>query len=127
MTGRIQSGITIGLVSAVTGKEYATLVDTVQDVRFRDQIEPRATYHVVRLKRDILNNSFIGLMATNAARTGENQATTGGVDWGLNIFNNMYTFYGQVALSRTGQKHPLTGQFVQDLTLAVGHAKAIGL
>jgi hypothetical protein len=44
MTGRTQSGITIGLVSAVTGKEYATLVDTVQDVRFRDQIEPRATY-----------------------------------------------------------------------------------
>ncbi len=109
MTGRTQSGTTIGLVSAVTGKEYATLVDTVQDVRFRDQIEPLATYNVVRLKRDILNNSFIGLMATNAARTGENPATIGGLDWGLNMFNNRYSFNGQVALSRTGQGARKTG------------------
>jgi len=109
MTGRTQSGTTIGLVSAVTAEEYATLVDTVLNFRFRDQIEPRATYNVLRLKRDILNNSFVGMMATNAARTGESPATTGGVDWGLNMFNNMYSFNGQVALSRTGQDVRKTG------------------
>jgi hypothetical protein len=49
------------------------------------------------------------MMATNAARTGENPATTGGVDWGLNMFNNMYSFNGQVALSRTGQDARKTG------------------
>ena len=109
MTGRTQSGTTIGIVSAVTGEEFATLVDTVQNARYLDQIEPRAAYHVLRLKRDILNNSFVGVMGTNTARTGERPATTGGVDWGLNMLDNMYSFNGQVAVSRTGQDTRSTG------------------
>jgi hypothetical protein len=109
MTGRTQGGTTIGIVSAVTGEEFASLRDTVQNVRYLDQIEPRAAYNVLRLKRDVLNNSFLGLMATNAARTGESPATTAGADWGLNMFNNMYSFNGQVAMSRTGQDARKTG------------------
>lgn len=109
ITGRTQSGMTIGVISAVTAEEFATLIDTVLDLRYRDQIEPLSTYNVVRLKRDILNNSFIGMIATNAVRSGYRPATTGGVDWGLNFLNNMYNFRGQVALSRAGEDQRETG------------------
>lgn len=109
ITGRTQAGTTIGVLSAVTAKEYATLQDTVEDVRYRDLVEPRAMYNVVRLKRDILNNSFVGLIATNATYDGRMPASTGGVDWRLNFLNNMYNFRGQVALSRAGQGARKTG------------------
>ncbi|MBT5876391.1 MAG: carbohydrate binding family 9 domain-containing protein [Candidatus Latescibacteria bacterium] len=102
MSGRTTSGLTIGAISALTAQERAIVADSL-GTRYSDIIEPQATYNVLRLKQDILKNSFIGLMATNAARQGESPATTGGVDWRLNFRDNMYNFRGQVAVSRTGQ------------------------
>jgi hypothetical protein len=102
LTGRTQGGTTLGLVSAVTAEEYAVVEDS-SGARHSDLVEPRAAYNVLRLKRDVMKNSSIGFMATHATRAGERPATTSGVDWNLNFLNNMYSFIGQVAASRTGQ------------------------
>jgi len=108
LTGRTQRGTTLGLISAITAREFAAVADS-NDVRTQNLVEPRAVYNVFRLKQDVLKNSSIGLIATHATRTGEFPATVGGVDWNLNFVNNMYNLSGQVAASRAGQSTRATG------------------
>ena len=50
-------------------------------IRHSDLVEPQATYHILRLKKDILNNSSIGFIATHAARSTERPATTCGPNY----------------------------------------------
>ena len=82
-------------------------------IRHSDLVEPLATYNILRLKKDILNNSSIGFVATHAARSTERPATTSGLDWRLNFLDNMYNLTGQVAVSRTGQGRRLTDMGTQ--------------
>ena len=112
LTGRTQRGTTIGLMSAVTAQEFAVVADSAA-VRHRDLIEHRATYHVFRLKQDVMKSSSIGLIVTNAARSGGHPATSGGADWDLNFLNKMYSASGQVAWSRSGSGQRSTGMGTQ--------------
>jgi hypothetical protein len=75
-------------------EEHAIVSDSL-GIRHSDLVEPLATYNILRLKKDILNNSSIGFIATHAARSTERPATTSGLDWRLNFLDNMYNFTGQ--------------------------------
>ncbi|HWE27513.1 MAG TPA: DUF5916 domain-containing protein, partial [Polyangia bacterium] len=61
--------LTIGVLDAVTGESsiLATRVDT-PDRAVRISTEPLSNYAVLRLKRDILSRSYVGLMATAVNR-----------------------------------------------------------
>ncbi len=69
LTGRTASGWSIGVVDAMTGREYARLADQTGGSVRRVPIEPRANYAVVRVKRDLAGGSSgFGFMATAVNR-----------------------------------------------------------
>lgn len=124
VTGKIADRTTIALLTAVTQREKAeyaalfnwqpetTLVanppatDTVVTWVPRDTpvrkglVEPQASYSVLRVKQDILRNSFVGGMLTLASQQSVHPSVCGGVDWRLTTNNQMWAFRGQTLFSR---------------------------
>jgi hypothetical protein len=91
ITGKTAGGLAIGILQAITDKEEASAN------------EPRASYSLVRLKQDLLQNSTIGMIATSAARENRFPAFTGGVDWNLRFQQSTYAIDGFWASSHTTQ------------------------
>jgi hypothetical protein len=120
ITGKAADRTTIALLTAVTQREkaeYAALlnwqpettfveglpvVDTVpRDTLVRKgMVEPQASYSVLRVKQDILRNSFVGGMLTVASQDRVHPSVCGGVDWRLTTNNRMWAFRGQTLFSR---------------------------
>jgi len=88
ITGKTAGGLAIGILQAVTEKKLR---------------EPAASYSLVRLKQDFLQNSTIGMIATAVARENRFPAFTGGVDWNLRFRESTYGIDGFWASSQTTQ------------------------
>ena len=100
LTGRTQSGLSVGLMEAATQREVGSLHQT---------IEPRANYLVGRVAQEMSNgNASIGAMLTavnrdNNAFSGDSlrrSAYTGGLDFRREFHNHDYRFAGYVAKSQ---------------------------
>lgn len=88
ITGKTAGGLSIGILQAVTDKKLT---------------EPLASYSLVRLKQDLLQNSTVGMIATSVARENHFPAFTGGVDWNLRFRESTYGIDGFWASSQTTQ------------------------
>ena len=124
ITGRIGERTSIAVLSAMTPEEtadYARLsnprTDTTWDGSFpvlntsyldtsfhSGTVEPMANYTVLRVKQDILGQSSIGMILTNASQDTYQPATTGGVDWRLATDDNKWGVRGQAIFSRTSSE-----------------------
>jgi hypothetical protein len=100
ISGKTESGLSIGVLEAVTAEEEATVVDSM-GVRTVKTIEPLTNYTVLRLRQDVLGNSNAGLMVTSVQRKGRIPALTGGVDWNLKFDESMYRVSGFLVGSHT--------------------------
>lgn len=90
VSGKTQSGLSIGLLSSVTERELAKLFDVNADEETTAVVEPLTTYNVGRMQQDFNDrNSTIGVMLTTVHRDLEdndaleflhNSAYSGGVD-----------------------------------------------
>ncbi len=87
-SGKTQSGLSLGLLSSVTEREFAEIIDL--DGERRSEVEPLTTYNVGRVQQDFNNRqSSIGVMLTTVhrdLRTEEtnflhDRAYSGGVDF----------------------------------------------
>ncbi len=93
---------TYGVLSALTAREYATVDAVTVDgagmetvTRVQRLIEPRTSYNVVRVQRDILGStSNVGAIATAVVRERDADAFTGGVDYNLRWGRNRFTWDG---------------------------------
>ena len=93
---------TYGVLSALTAREYATVDAVTVDgagtetvTRVDRLIEPRTSYNVARLQRDILGGSSnLGAIATAVVREQDADALTGGVDYNLRWGRNLFTWDG---------------------------------
>lgn len=95
VTGHSASGLSLGLLTTATAEEHAVVKDSAgneQTVR----TEPRATYNVVRVKQE-LGNSWLGGIATLAARENLLPAYSGGLDWNVRFDEGRYTLDGYLA------------------------------
>jgi hypothetical protein len=102
ITGKNSQGISLGLMEAVTDREYA-IVEDDNGNRSEELLEPYTNFFVARLMKDVLKkNSHIGFMATAVNREMGMSAYTGGFDWNLNFKNNAYNFSGETAYSDRG-------------------------
>jgi hypothetical protein len=109
VTGRLQNGLSIGLLNAVTDRAEGTSSRT---------IEPLTNYGVMRLQQDLRGgNSGIGIMLTNTTRRLDDWtrdvlrggAWTGGLDLRHRFGGNRYQFSAQLAGSRvTGTAAAIT-------------------
>ncbi len=100
LTGRTDNGLTVGALSAITDREQAIEENAAGYRQPPITTEPRASYNVFRLKQDILDHSFLGMMATGAFRDQGLPSLSGGVDWNVQIDNGDYAVEGYVAGSQ---------------------------
>lgn len=72
LTGKMGSGWNVGFISAVTGREFAT-VDNLEE-RYKDEVEPLTYYGVLRTQKEIKGGQHgIGFMATGVVRDLDNE------------------------------------------------------
>jgi hypothetical protein len=96
VTGKTQSGLSVGALEAMTQKETYTYKD-LNGQSSSNIAAPFTNYGLIRLKQDVWNGSNVGMILTSVARDGGSPAATGGVDWRLKFSDNTYAFTGFVA------------------------------
>lgn len=109
LSGRRANGWSIGVLDAVTAREWATAAfDNAPGLRQRDEVEPLTNYVVARLKRDLRGgNTTIGFVGTAVNRDIDTPALdsllgsaayAGGVDlfhrWGHKTYTFAASFGG---------------------------------
>ncbi len=100
ISGKTNSGTSIGVLQAVTREMRATIADSAGNTSGQ-VVEPFAHYSVVRLRQDVLDNSIVGVILTSTAKDKRFPALTGGGDWNLKLDSNTYQLDGFLALSYT--------------------------
>lgn len=113
LTGKTAGGLSIGVLTAVTDREIAVVVDST-NTRSDVVVEPLANYSVVRLKQDILHNSNVGMALTSVARRGDGPALTGGFDWKIRFGENQYLadgFLSGSSVPDAGRLYGSAGKF----------------
>lgn len=98
VTGKTNEGLAIGILEAITQEERARVVDSAGTPR-EQTLEPFAHYNIIRMRKDVMNNSNIGMILTTVAKDGRAPAFTNGYDWSLKFDNNTYALDGFLALS----------------------------
>lgn len=100
LNGKTNSGLSIGVLQALTQEEKAVVVDSKGN-RSEQILEPFAHYNVIRLKQDVFENSNIGVMLTSTAKNSRLPAFTNGWDWNLKFGQNTYSLTGFLAFSHS--------------------------
>ncbi len=107
LTGRLNSGLSIGVLGAVTDREKAQTFNTSTGVEGVEEVEPRSGYGVVRLQQEVGKNaSTIGVILTGVERNMSpaseltellsRRAVSGGADWNLRFAEGKYELMGYV-------------------------------
>jgi hypothetical protein len=119
LSGRTAGGWSLGVLEAVTAREYATVYSA--GVRFRDQVEPLTNYAAVRAKREFGRGATtLGFTGTAVNRRIDDPrlaflrsaAYAGGVDFGHRFDHNRYGFFAA-----------LGGSYIRGDTLAIQAAQ----
>lgn len=100
ISGKTSGGLSIGVLEAVTREDKATFVNSLGE-RSEQIVEPLSNFSLVRLRKDVLGNSNIGMIVTSVNRNGRLPANTGGLDWNLKFLDNFYRIDGFLAGSNT--------------------------
>ena len=100
ITGKTTTGLSVGVLEAMTQKETVTFRDSVGNSN-TSTAQPFTNYSLVRMKQDLWSNSNVGMIATSVARKEGLPANTGGIDWNLKFANSMYAVSGFFAHSHT--------------------------
>ena len=110
ITGRLSSGLSIGALGAVTGREKATTYDAESGTKQKVEVEPPTGYGVVRLLQEFGEEaSTAGIILTGVGRdlkTGtpladqlHKEAFSGGADWSIRFKDGMYQLEGFAGFS----------------------------
>lgn len=105
LTGRVGK-YSIGILNAVTGREYAQVTTGANAAITETPVEPLSNYSVLRINREFDNRSRVGVMATALKRQLPDElmmlpdtAVTGGVDADIRV-GSQYSLQGFFAASR---------------------------
>jgi hypothetical protein len=108
ITGRLGTGLLMGLLDAYTRSERALALSPSGD-RFTEQVEPATNYLVGRLRKNYRGgNTTLGAMATSVVRNFDSDALQAalpghaeslGTDWEMYWKNRSYSWIGNFAVS----------------------------
>lgn len=96
ISGRTPAGLWLGALVAATDEETAEL-RLADGTLSRLRTEPRGAYHVVRVKQEFGQTSWVGGMLTGVAHESALPALSGGVDWNLRVMDGRYAVDGFIA------------------------------
>lgn len=82
ISGRIQSGLGIGLLNAVTQAQYATLENMTTKEMLKMQTNPLTNYNIFVLDQTLKHNSSVTFINTNVLRNG--------ADYDANVFAGLF-------------------------------------
>lgn len=109
LTGRTGSGLSVGILDAITATEEAR-IRSVTGVDSRAVVEPKSNYFISRLKQDFRDgNTTIGMGATAVNRdlsdpalepSYRSSAYAGGIDWQHAWQNRTWAFDGNIVFSQ---------------------------
>lgn len=110
ITGRLSSGLSIGALAAVTGREQATTYDSDSHAKEKVDIEPPTAYGVLRLQQEFGEEaSAAGIILTGVGRDLKSgtpladqlhkEAFSGGADWSIRFKDGMYQLEGFAGFS----------------------------
>jgi hypothetical protein len=112
VTGRTGSGISVGLMDAVTNREEARFLPVGSTIEQKEEVEPLTNYFIARLKKDFNGgNTRIGSITTMVNRSLSNpdelarlrsNAQAAGLDLDHHWANREYSFNVQTALTHIG-------------------------
>ena len=112
VTGRTASGISVGMLDAVTNRESARFRPTGSAIDQTQEVEPLTNYFIGRFRKDFNNgNTRLGTITTmvNRALTNPDEvarlrsnAQAGGLDLDHHWANRQYSFKVQTALTHIG-------------------------
>ena len=107
ITGRLNSGLSVGALGALTAKEYATVYDSASASTEDFRVEPLTGWGVVRLQQEIgASVSTVGLSLQGVGRdVGSStedalgailtrNAFSGGADWNIRLMGGEYELGG---------------------------------
>jgi hypothetical protein len=105
LTGRLPSGLSLGVLGALTDRSWADTWNTTTDEVGRQLLEPRTGWGVARVQQELgTDGSLVGATLTGVfrdnlsgeGRTGDlvRQAYAGGLDWSLRFLKGEYVFSG---------------------------------
>jgi hypothetical protein len=122
LTGRLNSGLSVGVLGALTEEEHADVFDVSTARTSRVAVEPRTGFGVLRLQQEFgASRSTAGMILTGMGRDfsagGDldlilaERAVTGGADWNLRFRGGDYYFSGSAGGSRIeGTPEAITAQ-----------------
>ena len=100
VSGRMQNGLAIGILNAITGVQKATVQNTVTNAERKVNSYPLTNYNVLVVDKTLKNNSSISFVNSNVTRNGSDYDAN--VSMFLADFNdkkNMWNIGGNVAVS----------------------------
>lgn len=132
LSGKLTRRTSVAVLNAVTSEEKSVYIadfpiidlGTGDTLRYESQtrhgvVENKANYSVLRIQREVLSNSNVGILATLATQDRRYPASTGGLDWRLYTKNGVWGTNGQVVFSRLDDSHTGFG-FTGTLTKEAG-------
>ena len=100
ISGRMQNGLGIGFLNAVTKPQYATIENTATKEERQALTDPLTNYNVFVLDKTMKRNSSVSLVNTNVWRSGDDyDANVTAALFELNDKKNTYNLGGKVATS----------------------------
>jgi hypothetical protein len=84
ISGRTQKGLGIGVLNAVTQKQFATYLDTTTKQEYREENMPLTNYNILVFDQTLKHNSSVSLINTNVWRSGN--------DYDANVTSALFDF-----------------------------------
>lgn len=110
LTGRMPSGLSVGALAALTGREHAEVYNLSADHKETVNVEPLTGYGVLRMQQEFgSNSSTAGFILTGVQRDLSRsdtladmlnkRALTGGADWNIRFSGGKYRLQGDAGFS----------------------------
>jgi len=100
ISGRTQKGLGIGVLNAITQKQYTRFRDKTTDVIRKEETMPLTNYNVFVLDQTLKHNSSVSLVNTNVWRSGDAyDANVTSALFDLNDKKNTWNIGGNVSFS----------------------------
>lgn len=105
ITGKTQSGLSIGLLNAMSQASFYTVEDTATGEEREVLIQPFTNYNILVADQSLPNNSSISFINSNVSRAQDNyMANVSGTEFRISTKNNAYTIEGKGAISQIYQQ-----------------------
>lgn len=119
MSGRLKSGLGIGVFNAITESTKATVLDTLDNRVRETEVEPLSNYNILVVDQQFNKNSSVSFINTNVTRSGDfRDANVTGALFDLVNNSNSYKIAGDLKMSHLNLQNESQTGFSSRLRLA---------